>query len=189
MPGPYQSAWQRFREWARSTNGVEGDAEVPRLKRDQGAAILRYAMKVAGKMPGFDAHAWYPIGLSLLGWTKPGDKFNLSSEWRTGFGDLVTVGALWQFTLDVSIEADNRKLTFTSPRPLPTADYGVVATKAWEKMKADDPKAPVPVRPFPTAPTEVDAEGKPKKPKKPPGVGLGGGAAFFLLLYLLMSKK
>ena len=193
MPGPYQSAWQRFREWARSTNGVyDGEAQVPKVKREQGAAILRYAMKIASeKLSGFDASAWYPIALSLLGWSKPGDRFKLDSAWRTGFGDAVTVGALWQFTLDVAIEADNRKVVFTSPRPLPTTDYGVVATKAWEKMKADDPKAPVPVRPFPVATSdedELDAEGKPKKPKpkpKKPGVGLGGAGMMLLLLYLL----
>ena len=195
MAGPYQSAWQRFRDWARTTNGVyDGEAQTPKLKRDQGAAILRYAMKIASeKLSGFDAGAWYAIALSLLGWSKPGDKFRIDAAWRTGFGDVVTVGALWQFTLDVAIEADNRKVTFTGPRPQPTTDYGVVATKAWEKMKADDPKAPlpVPVRPFPVATSdeeEFDAEGKPKKPKpkpKKPGVGLGGAGMMLLLLYLL----
>lgn len=76
--GAYQEAWQRFRAWAKSSNGTEGEAETPKLKREQAAAILRYAMNLsATSLPDFNPQAWYPIALSLLGWSKPGDKLGV----------------------------------------------------------------------------------------------------------------
>jgi hypothetical protein len=192
--GAYQEGWQRFRAWAKASNGTEGEAEVPKLKREQAAAILRYAMHLsATSLPDFNPGAWYPIALSLLGWSKPGDKFRLDASWRNAFGDVVTTAALWQFTLDAAIEADNRTVPFKTPRPRPTEDYGVTALKAWERMKADDPKSPVPIRPYPVSPVSPeDAEAERKKPKPKPGLpgpGLGGSALLVLLLFLMHKSS
>ncbi len=201
VAGPYVLAWQRFRAWARDTNKaypapVAGQPDCPKVSREQAAAILRYAVRLARKhLPQWDGlPVWVQIALALLGWTKPGDTFRLDAAWRRAMaGERETVN-LWSYTLAVAVELDKRGVIFEGPHPAPEADYVAMANEAARELHERDPSIPSPA-PAPVAPPD----GGPTPDRIPPlstvppitaspsGGGGGGGGILIALALMAMD--
>jgi hypothetical protein len=147
------------------SNGTFGDAQIPRVTNQEAASLLRFAMRVGttNKMDPELYGSWYVLALALAGWRATGDKFLVDEKHRkTKFPDQYTA-ELWQLVLNVAIEAQGRSLPFSAPTMDPPADYKLILTKAWDKMRADQPAAAAAVKPPPvsspaTSPASVPDE-------------------------------
>lgn len=199
-PGPYVAAFNRFRTWAATTNGLDTDRSSPRMSREQSAAVLRYIVRQARTHLNADDPAtrrWLSIALPLLGWAKRGDKYRSDAAWRTGNTGLPTIAELWSYALDVCRQLDAQGVAFDGPHPAPTTDYMVMMQEAADAQAADDPTMPPPMTPatppggggtIPPAPTPSSVPVPlPVNPPLPTSAPLGGEAALLLVALLAMD--
>jgi hypothetical protein len=172
------------------SNGTFGDAQIPRVTNQEAASLLRFAMRVATthKMDPELYGSWYALALALAGWRQPGDKFLVDEKHRKGkFPDQYTA-ELWQLVLNVAIEAQGRSLPFSAPTMDPPADYKLILTKAWDKMRADQPAAAAAVKP-PPPPVSSPATSPASVPDESDTDGGSSGLILLLILFAVGNGK
>lgn len=170
-------------------NGTFGDAQIPRLRNEEAASLLRIAMRTAQahKFAAELVSSWYPLTLALAGWRAPGDKFLVDEKHRRAlFPDQYTP-ELWQVTLNVATEAQNRGIPFAAPTMDPAADYKLMLHKAWDKMRAEQPQAAAAVKPPP--PVSSPAESPASVPDDDDTDGGSSGLILLLILFAVGSGK
>jgi len=154
-----------------STNGRDA-SDAPRLSNGEAVAILRGWRWAAGrsKRPW---SGWYELALPALGWSKPGDRFVMTTAHARE--PYAAPEAVWSWTSAVARDLDDSGAVV---RPIAWewsyAGYQQAAHDAWEEMKRGPIVVPPPTpRPGPQPPP---IEVKPPPPDRVPGPHRNMGA-------------
>jgi hypothetical protein len=168
--GPHVEAWRRTRAWATGANGTTGgDAGIPRLTREQAAAVLRYTVRLQrAHVPQEPEPGWFAIALLLCGWSGLGKALRNDLGWRRGIPGAEELDRIWDYTLSVMLAVDTAGVPFAGVTPRPAVDYGVMVEETQREYARRNPGAPLPkpeklpaapgpVAPIPTEETTDDS--------------------------------